>query len=186
MARISRPTAGGSPDGSGGGGGGGPKTAGASLALCPARYANARRQLARPTARPNPTAGTASRRGWHRRDARARRYALARQSPAASQDRPSHQPRRPDVAVDAALVAEPVGQPGLSEQLVELGPVLLGNLAAHVGDALIDVRDLGAPSRDGDPNRPKERVGQLERRRLGDVEAVQGPVSDQVEIAGHG
>ena len=38
-----------------------------------------------------------------------------------------------------ALVAEPVQQPRLAEELVELLLVLGGHLAAHVGDRALDV-----------------------------------------------
>ena len=51
-----------------------------------------------------------------------------------------HEARGPDVAVDAALVAEAVGEAGLAEQFVELVLVRRGHLGANFGDAGIDVR----------------------------------------------
>ena len=60
--------------------------------------------------------------------------------PATGRERGSaHDARRPDVAEDAALVAEPVHQPGLLQQVVELSPVLVGNLFADVGDQAFDI-----------------------------------------------
>ena len=99
----------------------------------------------------------------------------------------AHQPRRPDVAVDPRSSRSRYVQPGLAEQLVELGAVLLGDLAADVGDQRRrrPTPSTSAPG-DGDPDRAEQRVGQLERGRLGDVEAVEQPVADEVEVAGHG
>ena len=50
--------------------------------------------------------------------------------------------------------------------------------------------DVGRPrrsvARDGDADRAQQRVRQLERVRARDVEAVEEPVADEVEVAGHG
>jgi hypothetical protein len=46
--------------------------------------------------------------------------------------------RCPDVAEYAALVADPVHQPRLSDQSVELSPVLFWYLLADGGDPLVD------------------------------------------------
>src|SRR5713226_9721573 len=55
--------------------------------------------------------------------------ALASQSTTGGEDRPSHQARCPDVAVDAPFIAEPVEEPRLSKELVELATVLVGDFA---------------------------------------------------------
>ena len=66
--------------------------------------------------------------------------APARGQPAAGRERgAAHEPRGPDVAVDAALVAEAVVEARLAEQLVELRLVLRGHLGADFGDAGLDV-----------------------------------------------
>ena len=93
-----------------------------------------------------------------------------------------HETGRPDVAEHAALVAQPVHEAGLAEQLVELGPVLLGHLRADLGRELGHVGALEVAAFDRDPDRPQQRVGQLERAGLGDVEAVEQAVADQVEV----
>jgi hypothetical protein len=59
---------------------------------------------------------------------------LASESAAGRERGPPHEPGGPDVAEHATLVADRVGQPRLLEQLVELRPMLLGHLRAHVGD----------------------------------------------------
>ena len=51
----------------------------------------------------------------------------------------AHDARRPDVAEDAALVAQPVHEARLAEQLVELGAVLVGDLRADAGDVRVDI-----------------------------------------------
>ena len=67
--------------------------------------------------------------------------AAARRRPPAGRKRGTpHQARRPDVAIDAALVAQPVGEARLAEQLVELALVRRRHLGADVGDAGLDVR----------------------------------------------
>ena len=96
----------------------------------------------------------------------------------------AHEPRRPDVAVHAALVAQAVHEARLAEELVELVAVLLGHLRAYaravssVTSAPVEVTTL-----DRDPDRLQQRVGELERTRLGDVEAVERAVADEVEVA---
>ncbi len=64
--------------------------------------------------------------------------------------------------------------------------MLFGDLAADVGDPVVDIRGFVALPLDGDPDCPEQHVGQLERVGLRDVEPVEKPVSDQVEIRGHG
>ncbi len=59
-----------------------------------------------------------------------------------------------------------------------------GNLGANFGNAGIDVRGGLGFSGDGDADGPEECVRQFERRGLGDVEAVDEAVADQVEVAG--
>ena len=87
-----------------------------------------------------------------------------RRGPApAGKGRPPHQPGRPDVAEDAALITQPVCQPRLAQQLVELGAVLLGHLAAHAGDAVVDLPRIVVPPVHGDPDRAQQHVGQLQR-----------------------
>ena len=183
VARMRRPTSGGRPDGSGGGCGGSPMNAGASLAVCVARYSA---RAASSSADGSAVAGD------HRAhlveagvdDVHGLGDATARREAAAGGERgASHQPGRPDVAVDAALVAEPVREPSFAEQLVELRPVRLGDPAPNAGDQVVDVGTLEVPPGDRDRDRPEQRVGQLERGRLRDVEAVERAVADEVEVA---
>ena len=64
-----------------------------------------------------------------------------RKSAAGRQDCTPHDPDRPEVGVGATLVAEPVGRPSLSEQLVEGDAVPGGYRVAHLrGPALEVVR----------------------------------------------
>ena len=93
--------------------------------------------------------------------------------------------RGPDVAEDAALVADPVHQQRLGDQLVELGSVLLGDLLADLGDAGIRVGGLSTLTLHRGAHRPQEHIGQLEGVATGDVEAVEEPVPHEVEVARH-
>ena len=77
----------------------------------------------------------------------------------------AHEARRPDVAVDAALVAQPVDEARLAEELVELVAVLLRHLRADLGGELGHVGAFEVASLEGDPDRPEQRVGQLRARR---------------------
>ena len=105
--------------------------------------------------------------------------------PAGTERRPAHDPRRPNVAVHTALVAQPVQGPRLREQLVEALLVLRRDFRADIRDQGLDVRLVGAGRR-RPADRTKQLVRHLERRRFGDVEAVEEAVADQVEIGGHG
>jgi hypothetical protein len=58
------------------------------------------------------------------------------------------------------------------------------DLGADFGNAGIDVRSGLGFSGNGDSDGPEECVRQFERRGLGDVEAVDEAVADQVEVAG--
>ena len=185
VARISRATSGGRPEASGGGGGGSPSDRGAAFGVARRALGGAGGQLV----------------GRGTRPVRYQRAHLVEagidqvhrlvdlpplgDAAPALEHRPAHQAGRPDVAEDAALVAQPVGQPCLAEQLVELGPMLLGHLAADVGDRRLDVGALEVPSGHGDPDRAHQRVRHRKRVGLGDVEPVQQAVSDQVEVPGH-
>ena len=75
----------------------------------------------RRTGRPNRRAVRTSPRAWHRSDARVGDPAPGGKTTTGGQHGPPHQARGPDVAVDPALVAKPVGEPGLAQKLVELG-----------------------------------------------------------------
>ena len=110
--------------------------------------------------------------------------AATRDPPAGRKGGAPHEARGPDVAVDATLVAEAVHEAGLAEQFVELGLVRRGDLGADFGNAGIDVRGGLGFSGNGDADGPEECVRQFERRGLGDVEAVDEAVADQVEVAG--
>ena len=59
-----------------------------------------------------------------------------REPTAGGQRGPAHQPGRPDVAVDTALVAHAVADAGLRQQRVVLLAVLLRHVAADLGDLL--------------------------------------------------
>ena len=52
----------------------------------------------------------------------------------------THDPGRPDVAEEAALVADLVREPRLPEELVELLSMLLGHLVTDLGNLSVDVR----------------------------------------------
>ena len=126
----------------------------------------------------------ASRRGRRRSKCAASWIRPFAGQPAAGRERrPAHEPGGPDVAEHPALVADRVGQPGLLEQLVELGAMLFGHLAAHAGDLLFDVRRVRARPGNGGTDGAAQRVRQLERVGVRDVEAVEEPVPDEVEIA---
>ena len=56
-------------------------------------------------------------------------------NPVAGKGGAPHQTRCPDIAVDATLVAEAVGQAGLAEQLVKLVLLRGGNHGANFGNA---------------------------------------------------
>src|SRR5438876_12186942 len=104
--------------------------------------------------------------------------------PASRKGGAPHYARGPDVAVDATLVAEAVGEAGLAEQFVELSLVCRGDLGADFGNAGIDIRGGLGFSGNGDADCPNECVRQFERRGLGDVEAVDEAVANKVEVAG--
>src|SRR6266566_884553 len=104
--------------------------------------------------------------------------------PASRKGGAPHEARGPDVTVNAALVAEAVQEAGLAEQFVELGLVRRGDLGADFGSAGINVRGGLGFSGNGDADGLKECVRQFERRGLGDVEAVNETVADQVKVAG--
>src|SRR5439155_2357527 len=112
--------------------------------------------------------------------------ATTRDPPASRKRGAPHETRGPDVAVDATLVAEAVGEAGLAEQFVKLVLVRRRNQGANFGNAGIDVRGGLSFSGDGDADGPEECVRQFERRGLGDVEAVDEAVADQIEVAGDG
>src|SRR5258706_15250949 len=95
-----------------------------------------------------------------------------------------HEARRPDVAVDATLVAEAVGEASLAEQFVKLVLVRRRNLAANLGYASIDVRGGLSFSGDGYADSSEECIRQFEGRGLGYVEAVDEAVADQIKVAG--
>ena len=104
-----------------------------------------------------------------------------RESPARCQRGTPHQPGRPDVSVDTALVAHRVADTGLLEQGVVLLAMLLGNVTANLGHLLIEVR--GAVRLvDRGPDGAQEHVGQLERAVVRDVEPVEQSVADEVEV----
>ena len=98
----------------------------------------------------------------------------------------AHDAGRPDVAEHAPFVAEAVHQTRFADQLVELRAVLVGYLPADVGNARVDLRAAVAfPAVDGQTDRAQQRVGQLERIAPGDIETVEQPTPDEVEIVGH-
>ena len=106
---------------------------------------------------------------------------------AACQRGPPHEPGGPDVAEYPALVADRIGQPGLFEQLVELGSMLArapsrGPLAilASVSDAFAAVPSTATRMARSSAS------GISSAKRVRDVEAVEQPVADQVEIRRHG
>ena len=113
--------------------------------------------------------------------------ATIRDPPASRQGRrAAHETCGPYVAVDTTLVTEAVSKSSLAEQFVELVLVRRGNQGANFGNAGINVRGSVSFSGDGDADSPEKRVRQFERRRLGNVEAVDEAVADQIEIAGDG
>ena len=111
--------------------------------------------------------------------------ALVLEAAAGRERGPAHDAGRPDVAEHAPFVAEAVHQTRFAEQLVELRAVLVGYLPADVGNARVDVRGVAFPAVDGQTDRAQQRVGQLERIAPGDIETVEQPTPDEVEIVGH-
>src|SRR5262249_46067179 len=111
---------------------------------------------------------------------------LAGKAATTSKYSPPHNPGSPDITVDPALVANPVGQSGLPEQLIELSPTPFWNAHAYPDDPFFDVRRFTAFSRRSDTDRPKERVGQFERVGFRDVETIEQPVPDEIKIRRHG
>ena len=63
--------------------------------------------------------------------------------------------------------------------------MLLRNFRSHLCDLVVDVRRLGLHARRSDADRTQQDVGELERARLRDVEAVQKAPADQVEVGVH-
>ena len=89
--------------------------------------------------------------------------------PAAASRRPgahrgaAHQPRGPDVAEDAALVAQPVHQPRLRSSSSNSSRCSAG-MRSRISAALAPTSSWRAPRVvDGDADRPQQRVGHLER-----------------------
>src|SRR5262249_2665441 len=103
--------------------------------------------------------------------------------PARSQSGATHDPRSPDVAIDAAFGSKPVIIAGLTEQFVELGLVCCGDFGADFSDMRIVRGRLGF-FRNSMVDRPQEHVWQFECSWLSDVEAVYEPIAHQIEIAG--
>ena len=75
-----------------------------------------------------------------------------------------------------------------SSRLVELGAMLLGHPVADVRDPCLDIRVrlLRHALLHGDTDGPEKRVRHLEGVAARDVEAVEQPVSDQIEIRRRG
>src|SRR5439155_14185934 len=92
----------------------------------------------------------------------------------------------PDVAIDAALIAQAIGEAGFAQQFVELRLVRRRDLGADIGNVVIDIDGRQRFVRYGDANRSQQRVRQFERSRLGDIETVDEAVADQIEIGGNG
>ena len=89
-----------------------------------------------------------------------------------------HDARSPDVTVDSAFVTETVGEAGLSKEFVELRLVRHGDFVADLGDASADIQGGHCVAGNRNADGLQERVGQFERGRLGDVEAVDQSVAD--------
>ena len=64
--------------------------------------------------------------------------------------------------------------------------MLLRHLAADVGDGALDGCSLGPRAFEGHANGPQQRVRQLERVAPRDVEAVEEPVADEIEVRRRG
>ena len=184
VARMRRPTDGGRVARSGGGGAGGPRKRRGVLGGVGRAVLGAPGELVRGRA-----AGAGDQRA-HLVEAGVEHVlgggdaAAAGDPPASREGGAPHEARGPDVAVDAALVAEAVGEAGLAEQFVELAPGARrepGRGPRRCGHRRPRRPGLLRKRRCG---WPEKRVRQLERRGLGDVEAIDEPVADQVEIAG--
>src|SRR5215217_4116111 len=80
---------------------------------------------------------------------------------ARGEDRPAHQPEAPDAAVDAALVAQPVGLAGFGEQLIEALALARGHPVADSLDLLLSA-GLGLPTLERATNRFHQDRGDLE------------------------
>ena len=172
-------------DGSGGGGGGGPSVARRVLGAAGCAVPRFAQRARRPTGRPSPRPARTSRRSRRRRSAPGRGRG-PRPRPAAGRERgAAHDPRRPDVAVDAALVAEPVDAGAPRRGARRTRPCSSGTCERTPAMLRLDVGLL--------ERRPSTAVriarssasGSSSAERLGDVEAVEEPVADEVEVAGH-
>ncbi len=94
-----------------------------------------------------------------RRNASSARHPTSRR-----QRRAPHDARSPDVAVDAALITQPVRQSGLGEQLIELRLMFRRHIRAHLRDALVHIRCSAHLAGDRDPDRAQQRVRHLYAR----------------------
>jgi hypothetical protein len=103
--------------------------------------------------------------------------------PAACRERgATHQAGGPDVAVDTTLVTDPVADPGLFHQLVELRSVLLGHLRADARDLCVDLGLVVVWHVDRRTDRSQQHVRHLQRVPARDVEAVEQPVASHVQV----
>ena len=184
-ACMTRATPGGRPDGSGGGGGGGPSDIGASLAVRELRSAKrcasssadgppAPVTSAHISSKPASTKCSAS---WTRPWSSSRRPAASaarRMMPDAqmSLKTPRSSRRR---YMRRASPSSSSNSPRCSSGTCERMPAMRASTSAV---------SLPAPSTDDRIER-KQHVGQLERVAPGDVEAVEQPAADEVEIRRH-
>jgi hypothetical protein len=104
---------------------------------------------------------------------------------AGRQDGTSHDPDRPKVGVGAALVAEPVGRPSLSEQLVEGDAVLGGYRVADLSGPALQVARRGCvDTLQGHPDCSDDELGKFLHGRLAHILTVNRPVGDSVDVGG--
>src|SRR5262249_15179834 len=108
--------------------------------------------------------------------------AATRDSPSRRKRGTAHDAGGPDVAVDTTFVAQAVGEPGLAQQFVKLSLVSSRDPGADFSNASIVRSGLGfAGNRGADGS--EQCVGQFERCWLGNVEAVDEAVANQVKVA---
>ncbi len=185
IACMTRATPGGRPDGSGGGGGGGPSDGGASLAVRELRSA---KRCASSSADGPPVPVTSE----HISSNPASTKCSASCTP------PLLSTRRP--AASTARRMMPDAQMSLKtprssrrRYMRRASPrsssnsarCLIGYLRSDTGDVGVDGVVVTGGAGDRQPDRPQQRVGQLERVAPGNVEAVEQPAADEVEVRRH-
>ena len=185
VARMTRAAAGGRPDGSGGGAGGSPRNGGASLAVIDVRYLfrSASSSADGPSA-PVTSAVISSMSASTMCSGSLMRPFDAARRPAASAARRMIPDAQMSLKTPRSSRIRYISRASASSSS-NSSRCSSGTFARDVGDLFFDVRGLAGDLVDGRPDRTEERCRQLERVGIRDVEAVDEPIADEVEIGGH-